>query len=77
MNYCSESLWYECHIYVNLKILGGNMFSKFKVRDVCRIQKKKKKKNLVKALEFKKIYIIYEASIDHFRRSIHFFYIKS
>ena len=25
------------------------------------------KKNLVKALEFKKIYIIYENSIDHFR----------
>ena len=34
-------------------------------------------KNLVKALAFKNIYIIYEASIDHFRRNIHFFYIKS
>ena len=33
-------------------------------------------KNLVKALKFNKIYIIYEASIDHFRSQYSFFLCK-
>ena len=46
----------------------------------CRIQQLRCHyflKNIVKTVEFKKKYIIFEDSIDHFRGGIHFVYIKS